>query len=638
METYQAHMPGFPPLPQGWEMKHDPNSGRPFFIDHKTRTTSWEDPRTQKAYTAATSQPMNQSTVQPFQMPTASGTQQYQPPASSSSVMPQPNSRQGYQSPANSNQPYQLPPGQLQEIPPLRQPYPPADFSGHGYRQPQQQQPTIPQKPYQAHHSGMTVPSTSQTYQIPPAGPVHQTSAVNGPAMYGSVNQVMPPSPSLPQQMPSTSPSQPFQVPSQPTPPYQVPRSAVNQPYQASVQKQSQSFGETRALSGQPMQMQMPPSQVTQAYHTPTSAQPYQSSGQVNSPTPSQLANQPYQPSPSLAQAPFQSSGPVFPTSGQTNQPVYQLPVQASGHSYPPPTLSVGKPYQVDTMQSTVPSPAGIMTTPHQGSGQQPPHGMPAPLPQQHGREPSNQQPQQYLYQNNYGYSSPSVSSTSGSRPTAENQPYHTSPAAVQQQTTDGQPPSYSPSVALQPSQWMPPFANPAPAVHRASPFQYNTQQASYPLDQSGNRSLQSQTIPASYQSTSLSSTSGYPVVNQQQPVLPNQQPYAQPPPPPYGITYNHPGIAAPRSQYIPHRSVSSDAKINSIDILLCRAEELEPRILSFSGRRGDREFIFLDEQLTKLILELDKVQTDGLEEIRTARKSAVQRIQFLINALEAKG
>lgn len=59
--------------------------------------------------------------------------------------------------------------------------------------------------------------------------------------------------------------------------------------------------------------------------------------------------------------------------------------------------------------------------------------------------------------------------------------------------------------------------------------------------------------------------------------------------------------------------------------------------MLSFSGRRGDREFIFLDEQLTKLILELDKVQTDGLEEIRVARKSAVQRIQYLIDALESK-
>ncbi|XP_009508756.1 E3 ubiquitin-protein ligase NEDD4 isoform X4 [Phalacrocorax carbo] len=34
--------PGF--LPKGWEVRHAP-SGRPFFIDHNTKTTTWEDPR-----------------------------------------------------------------------------------------------------------------------------------------------------------------------------------------------------------------------------------------------------------------------------------------------------------------------------------------------------------------------------------------------------------------------------------------------------------------------------------------------------------------------------------------------------------------------------------------------------------------
>ncbi|XP_006894577.1 PREDICTED: E3 ubiquitin-protein ligase NEDD4 isoform X2 [Elephantulus edwardii] len=31
-------------LPMGWEVRHAPN-GRPFFIDHNTKTTTWEDPR-----------------------------------------------------------------------------------------------------------------------------------------------------------------------------------------------------------------------------------------------------------------------------------------------------------------------------------------------------------------------------------------------------------------------------------------------------------------------------------------------------------------------------------------------------------------------------------------------------------------
>ncbi|KAL4069938.1 hypothetical protein V8B97DRAFT_1900771 [Scleroderma yunnanense] len=32
------------PLPSGWEMRVTP-TGRPYFVDHKTRTTSWDDPR-----------------------------------------------------------------------------------------------------------------------------------------------------------------------------------------------------------------------------------------------------------------------------------------------------------------------------------------------------------------------------------------------------------------------------------------------------------------------------------------------------------------------------------------------------------------------------------------------------------------
>ncbi|XP_013365717.1 PREDICTED: E3 ubiquitin-protein ligase NEDD4 isoform X2 [Chinchilla lanigera] len=45
-----ARPPAQPPeiqqglLPKGWEVRHAPN-GRPFYIDHNTKTTTWEDPR-----------------------------------------------------------------------------------------------------------------------------------------------------------------------------------------------------------------------------------------------------------------------------------------------------------------------------------------------------------------------------------------------------------------------------------------------------------------------------------------------------------------------------------------------------------------------------------------------------------------
>ncbi|KAJ3375850.1 hypothetical protein GGF31_003055 [Allomyces arbusculus] len=40
------------PLPAGWEMRTMP-SGRPYFVDHNTRTTTWDDPRGQQSIPAA---------------------------------------------------------------------------------------------------------------------------------------------------------------------------------------------------------------------------------------------------------------------------------------------------------------------------------------------------------------------------------------------------------------------------------------------------------------------------------------------------------------------------------------------------------------------------------------------------------
>jgi hypothetical protein len=39
-------------LPPGWEMLPDARTGWPYFVDHNTQTTSWEDPRMvgQKCY------------------------------------------------------------------------------------------------------------------------------------------------------------------------------------------------------------------------------------------------------------------------------------------------------------------------------------------------------------------------------------------------------------------------------------------------------------------------------------------------------------------------------------------------------------------------------------------------------------
>ena len=55
--------PGAGPLPAGWEERHTPE-GRPYYVDHNTRTTTWVDPRRQTLFRVL-GRDGNQVTVQP---------------------------------------------------------------------------------------------------------------------------------------------------------------------------------------------------------------------------------------------------------------------------------------------------------------------------------------------------------------------------------------------------------------------------------------------------------------------------------------------------------------------------------------------------------------------------------------------
>lgn len=56
-----------------------------------------------------------------------------------------------------------------------------------------------------------------------------------------------------------------------------------------------------------------------------------------------------------------------------------------------------------------------------------------------------------------------------------------------------------------------------------------------------------------------------------------------------------------------------------------------------FGGKRGDKEYMYLDEMLTRNLLKLDTIDTNGKESIRLARKEAIKCIQASIAVLEAK-
>ncbi|XP_055313779.1 BAG domain-containing protein Samui isoform X2 [Sitodiplosis mosellana] len=64
---------------------------------------------------------------------------------------------------------------------------------------------------------------------------------------------------------------------------------------------------------------------------------------------------------------------------------------------------------------------------------------------------------------------------------------------------------------------------------------------------------------------------------------------------------------------------------------------ELMLAVEQFGGKRGDKDYAYLDEMLTRNLLKLDTIDTNGKESIRLARKEAIKCIQTSIAVLEAK-
>ncbi|XP_065341340.1 BAG domain-containing protein Samui isoform X1 [Cloeon dipterum] len=90
----------------------------------------------------------------------------------------------------------------------------------------------------------------------------------------------------------------------------------------------------------------------------------------------------------------------------------------------------------------------------------------------------------------------------------------------------------------------------------------------------------------------------------------------AAPPPPP-------PPVNDPLSKVA---AVQKD-----VDALMREIEE-------FSGEsKSDKQYIFLDEMLTRNLIKLDDIDTNGKDEIRKVRKEAIRSIQRAISLLESK-
>lgn len=61
-------------------------------------------------------------------------------------------------------------------------------------------------------------------------------------------------------------------------------------------------------------------------------------------------------------------------------------------------------------------------------------------------------------------------------------------------------------------------------------------------------------------------------------------------------------------------------------------------QVENFNGTRKDKQYIYLDEMLTRNLLKLDNIETEGKDNIRALRREAIKCIQEYLNKLEAKG
>lgn len=105
------------------------------------------------------------------------------------------------------------------------------------------------------------------------------------------------------------------------------------------------------------------------------------------------------------------------------------------------------------------------------------------------------------------------------------------------------------------------------------------------------------------------------------------QQQTTEPPP--------QPQQAPPQPQPQPP---SKPDPLNQVADILKEVEELSIRVNEWKGTsRSEKEYIYLDEMLTRNLLKLDNIETEGREEVRTARKDVIRRIQAAISILESK-
>ncbi|KAM3959235.1 LOW QUALITY PROTEIN: BAG domain-containing protein starvin [Aphomia sociella] len=122
----------------------------------------------------------------------------------------------------------------------------------------------------------------------------------------------------------------------------------------------------------------------------------------------------------------------------------------------------------------------------------------------------------------------------------------------------------------------------------------------------------------------------------------PQHQPQQQPHPqqhPPKQQTPPHQEVPTQQQQSPPQPKPQQTANDPISQILSIQTDVLNlmTDVENFTGSKKDKKYMYLDEMLTRNLIKLDNIETEGKENIRQARKEAIKCIQKCIAVLEAK-
>ncbi|KAK7869544.1 hypothetical protein R5R35_002312 [Gryllus longicercus] len=149
-----------------------------------------------------------------------------------------------------------------------------------------------------------------------------------------------------------------------------------------------------------------------------------------------------------------------------------------------------------------------------------------------------------------------------------------------------------------------------------------------------------SQTSPQMPQQTAYSQQATPPRARtfaQQQQVPPHHQP-PPPPPPQQPKQENTQQQEQSKGAPHPHKQPVGNDPISRVQAIQKDVNELKLKVDNYSGNsRKDKDYMYLDEMLTRNLLKLDNIETEGKDDVRQARKAAIRNIQQCISILESK-